>query len=76
MFRIPDNIDSKFRFITIAAMRAKQLQRGARPRLESRATKPTAISREEVLAGLIEFEVGEEAEVPATDGEVTHILEG
>lgn len=76
MFRIPDNIDSKFRFITIAAMRAKQLQRGARPRVETRATKPTAISREEVLAGLIEFEVGAEAEVPVADGEVTHILEG
>ncbi|MFQ5669467.1 MAG: DNA-directed RNA polymerase subunit omega [Acidobacteriota bacterium] len=61
MYKVPERIGSKFRLITITAMRAKQLQRGARPRLECRSTKPAAIAREEVLAGLIDFQVGQEA---------------
>ena len=33
---LPKNVDSKFRFITVAAQRAKQLQNGAKPRVEAR----------------------------------------
>lgn len=76
MQKLPDNIDSKFRFITIAAMRAKQLQRGALPKVETEATKPTAIAREEVLAGTIEFQVGEDAIGPMEEGEFEELLEG
>ena len=45
---IPD-IDSKYRFILLAAQRAKQIQRGATPRvdLDPRKIKPTTIARKE-----------------------------
>ena len=71
---MPDNIDSKFRFITITAMRAKQLQRGARPKVESKASKPTAIAREEVLAGVIDFQVGEDAVGPMEESDVAEFV--
>jgi len=48
-----DTTDNKFRFITIAAARCQQLQRGARPRVEVRSSKPTTVAQEEVRRGLI-----------------------
>ncbi len=48
-----DNTDNKFRFITIAAARCQQLQRGARPRVDVRSSKPTTVAREEGRRGLI-----------------------
>jgi DNA-directed RNA polymerase subunit omega len=57
---LPKNIDSKFRFITVAAQRAKQLQAGAKPRVDTRSRKPTRIAVEEALAETISWEVLEE----------------
>ncbi|HXK10459.1 MAG TPA: DNA-directed RNA polymerase subunit omega [Vicinamibacteria bacterium] len=57
---LPRNIDSKFRFITVAAQRAKQLQAGAKPRVDTRSRKPTRIAVEETLAETISWEVREE----------------
>lgn len=54
---IPDNVDSKFRYILICAERAKQLQNGARSRIETRSKKPTYIGMQEVAQKLINFEV-------------------
>ena len=53
----PPEIDSKYRLIILAAKRSKQLQRGARPRIEIDATKhkPTRIALEEVIQGRIQF---------------------
>jgi DNA-directed RNA polymerase subunit omega len=50
-------IDSKYRLIILAAQRSKQLQRGARPRIEMDSTKhkPTRIALEEVVQGKIQF---------------------
>ncbi len=48
---LPKDIDSKFRFITVAAQRAKQLQGGAKPRVETRSRKPTRIAVEEAARG-------------------------
>ena len=74
MQKLPDNIDSKFRFITIAAMRAKQLQRGALPKIDSAETKPTTIARAEVLAGAIEFQSGEDAVESMDETQIRDIL--
>jgi DNA-directed RNA polymerase omega subunit len=75
--KLPDRIDSKFRLVTITAMRAKQLQRGARVRVETQATKPAEIARNEVMADLIDFQVGEDAEGPMMgENEVDELLEG
>lgn len=62
---LPKEVDSKFRFITVAAQRAKQLQNGAKPRIEVRSRKPTRIAMHEVLAGTISWEVRDENPPPA-----------
>jgi len=48
-------VDNKFEFITVAAERCRQLQRGARPRIETHALKPVTIAQQEVLAGVIQY---------------------
>ncbi|HYH85906.1 MAG TPA: DNA-directed RNA polymerase subunit omega [Pyrinomonadaceae bacterium] len=50
-------LDSKYRLILVAAQRSKQLQRGARPRIEmdTQRHKPTRIALEEVLRGAVSF---------------------
>ncbi len=50
-------IDSSFRLIVVAALRSKQLQRGAHPRIEAdpRKRKNTSIALEEVKQGLVPF---------------------
>jgi DNA-directed RNA polymerase omega subunit len=53
-------MENKFKFITVAAARCNQLQRGARPRVETRSHKNSTIAQEEVRKGLIEFRVPEE----------------
>ena len=55
-------IDSKYRKILIAAKRSKQLQRGAKPRVNMPNAKPTRVALEEVEQGLIDFEVTEKPE--------------
>ena len=52
-------IDSKYRLIILAAKRSKQLQRGARPRIDIDALKHknTRIALEEVMRGRVNFEV-------------------
>ena len=54
-------LDSKYRLILVAAQRSKQLQKGARPRVEmdSQRHKPTRIALEEVQRGLIHFSLVE-----------------
>ncbi|HWT03261.1 MAG TPA: DNA-directed RNA polymerase subunit omega [Pyrinomonadaceae bacterium] len=55
-------MDSKYRLIIVAAKRSKQLQRGARPRIDIDPLKhkPTRIALEEVQQGKIGFEITEE----------------
>jgi DNA-directed RNA polymerase subunit omega len=62
---LPRDVDSKFRFITVAAQRAKQIQNGAKPRVETRSRKSTRIAMQEVLAGAVSWEVREDVPKPA-----------
>ncbi len=50
-------IDSKYRLIILAAKRSKQLQRGARPRIDIDTVKHknTRIALEEVMRGRVNF---------------------
>ena len=52
-------LDSKYRLILVAAQRSKQLQKGARPRVDMDAQrhKPTRIALEEVARGFINFSI-------------------
>ena len=57
-------IDSKYRLIILAAKRSKQLQRGARPRIDIDALKHknTRIALEEVMRGRVNFTVNKDDE--------------
>ena len=65
-------IDSKFRFVILAAKRAKQLLHGAKPRVKSRSKNPIRVAQEEVRDGVIDFEIIElkkdEIPEPAEEG--------
>ncbi|MCK4556765.1 MAG: DNA-directed RNA polymerase subunit omega [Candidatus Aminicenantes bacterium] len=54
-----NEIDSKFRFVIIAAKRAKHLLHGAKPRIKSKSKNPIRIAQKEVREGLIDFEIVE-----------------
>lgn len=54
---IPDDPEqSTYRFIIVAAKRARQLQNGARSFLPTTSKKPTVTSMEEVRRGLVKYD--------------------
>jgi DNA-directed RNA polymerase omega subunit len=57
MQKIPERIGSKYRFIILAAERAKQLQNNAKPKIKTRSTKPAYIAMKELEEDLISFEM-------------------
>ena len=53
---IPDDPEaSAYRFIIVAAKRARQLQGGARSMLPTTSKKPTVAAMEEVRRGLVKY---------------------
>lgn len=59
---IPDDEEqSTYRFIIVAAKRARQLQAGARPVLPTSSKKPTVIAIEETRRGLVKYSLTGEA---------------
>ena len=56
---VQPQMDSKYRLIIVAAQRSKQIQRGARPRVEMdpQRHKPTRVALEEVQRGKINFSI-------------------
>jgi DNA-directed RNA polymerase omega subunit len=54
------SIDSKFRYIIVAAKRTRQLQAGSKPMVGGQGRKFTRIAMEEVSAGLVKFDLTEE----------------
>jgi DNA-directed RNA polymerase subunit omega len=57
MQKVPDSVGSKYRFIIIAAERAKQLQNNARPKIATKSKKPSYIAMRELEQDLISFEI-------------------
>lgn len=54
---IPDDPESSaYRFIIVAAKRARQLQNGARSFLPTTSKKPTVAAMEEVRRGLVKYD--------------------
>jgi len=52
-----DNIDNRFLFVMVAAKRALQLQRGARPRTDAGTKKPTVVAMAELLEEKVQYEL-------------------
>ena len=56
MYAIPeDEASSTYRFIIVAAKRARQLQNGQRSVLPAANKKPTGLAMEEVRRGLVPY---------------------
>jgi DNA-directed RNA polymerase omega subunit len=64
LITIPDNIDSKYRFVILSALRARQIQGGSSPMLKEDRNKATQVAQREILKGLVKFRI------PSKDGEV------
>ena len=60
MIDIPESVDSKYRFVIISALRARQIQNGSRPLIDDNGRKPTQVAQEEVLQDLVSFTVPDE----------------
>lgn len=58
MEHIPERIDSTFRYVLVAAKRAEQLLRGARPKVETAVTKPTRVAMREISTELVDWDYG------------------
>ncbi|MFQ6070874.1 MAG: DNA-directed RNA polymerase subunit omega [Candidatus Aminicenantales bacterium] len=60
------DIDSKFRFVILASKRAKELLRGAKPKIETNSKNPIRIAQLEVAKNLVDYEIiqPEEEEAP------------
>jgi len=77
MPEFPEEIESIFRYILIAAKRAEQLVVGARPRITTRHVKPTTIAIAELAANRVpwrsvtaeEYELLLQQEVAAKEAE-------
>ena len=66
--KLMDGFDSNYRYILVAARRARQLQGGARPVLPTSSKKPTIIAMEEVRRGLVKYSLtGQAPEEPPTE---------
>lgn len=67
MDRIPDRVDSTFRYVLLAARRAEQLMRGARPRVDAGSPKPTRIALREISNDLVTWAYGPPPAPPAPE---------
>jgi len=64
-------VDSKFRFVIIAALRAKELLRGSKPKIKTKSKNLIRVAQEEVRRGLIPYRIiqpGEREVLDAGDG--------
>jgi len=48
-----DGLDNNFRYVVMAARRARQLQNGSQPLVDSRSNKACRVAQEEIAAGKV-----------------------
>ena len=53
----PEGFDSNYRFVLVAARRARQIQTGARPLIDTHSRKPCRIAQDEILNGKVKWEI-------------------
>ena len=61
-----NTFDSKYRYILVAARRARQLESGAPALVDSRSRKACRVAQDEMDAGKISYIVNKDEETPAT----------
>lgn len=68
MYKLPEDIENKYKFVTLASKRAEQLQAGAPARVVTAGRKFTVVAQAEVAEGEVDVWEPEE-EILATDEE-------
>ena len=70
MERLPEGIDSRFRYVLLVSKRAEQLIQGAAPKKRSRHAKPTRVAMEEIADKLVKWQLSKPIEeIPADQPE-------
>ena len=67
--KLIDGFDSNYRYILVAARRARQLQGGAPPVIETHSRKPCRIAQDEIKAGKVKWLI---PEIPRSPAEVAN----
>lgn len=67
MDRIPEKIDSKFRYVLLAARRAEQLIRGAQERMPRESPKFARHAMKEIAGELVDWGYGQAPESSEAD---------
>ena len=57
--KLIEGFDSNYRYILVAARRARQLQSGAPPVVQTNSRKPCRIAQDEIRAGKVKWEIPE-----------------
>jgi DNA-directed RNA polymerase subunit omega len=57
--KLMDGFDSNYRYILVAARRARQLQGGAPPVIDTHSRKPCRIAQDEIKAGKVKWIIPE-----------------
>jgi DNA-directed RNA polymerase subunit omega len=57
--KLMEGFDSNYRYILVAARRARQLQGGAPPVIETGSRKPCRIAQDEIKAGKVKWLIPE-----------------
>src|SRR5580704_10108145 len=65
--KLIEGFDSNYRYILVAARRARQLQGGAPPVIDTISRKPCRIAQDEIKAGKVKWVI---PEIPKTPAEV------
>jgi DNA-directed RNA polymerase subunit omega len=61
-----EGFDSKYRYILVAARRARQLQSGAPSLVKTASRKASKVAQDEIQAGLVKHVVTEAPKTPLT----------
>ncbi len=73
--KLIDGFDSNYRYILVAARRARQLQGGAPPVIETHSRKPCRIAQDEIKAGKVKWIIPEAAKAPVEVEAEPEVLE-
>jgi DNA-directed RNA polymerase subunit omega len=55
--KLVEGFDSNYRYVLVAARRARQIQSGAQPVVPTHSRKPCRIAEEEIQAGMVKWTI-------------------
>jgi DNA-directed RNA polymerase subunit omega len=67
--KLMEGFDSNYRYILVAARRARQIQSGARPIVSTSSRKPCRIAQDEIKAGKVKWFIPEAPKSPVAAAE-------